>query len=227
METEKHKWLKRIALQFLREKGMQVVCKEVPIGKLNADTLGLNIKRKEIRIIECKQDINDYKKGKIKLNQNTGYIQYCHYLYIICPTNLIPITDVDPTIGLIYVNDDDTYNVIKKPVKNTKRLKSYFDTILKNTVHRLSNEVFFQDEKNFKDITDNKFNYKANIFLSAIRCPNCKHVTKELININTSTYIKCKNCKNNIDIHKAKIRHITGFNNSFIKKINELNNTAI
>ena len=64
METDQHKWLKRLALQFLKEKGCNVVCKEVPVGKLNADVLGLNMKRKEIRIIECKQDKNDYESNK-------------------------------------------------------------------------------------------------------------------------------------------------------------------
>lgn len=222
METEKHKWLKKIACQFLREKGCNVVVNESPVGKLNADTLGLNIKRKEIRICECKQDYQDYIKGKNKLNQNTGYSQYCHYLYIICPANLIKPDEVDYTLGLIYVYDDDRIEVIKKPIKNTKRLKSFFNTILKNAVHRLSNEVFFKDEKQYKDPTENKFSKNANIYFSAIRCPQCKHITKELININTTEIIKCRNCKNNIEVKKAKVRQIIGFNKKFIDKINKL-----
>ena len=222
METEKHKWLKECALKFLKEKGMNVVCKEVPVGKLNADTIGLNMKRKEIRIIECKQDHNDYIKGKSKLNQNTGYIQYCHYLYIICPENLIKKEEVDINIGLIYVNDKDETLVIKKPTKNTKRLKSYFETILRNTVHRLSNEVFYKNEKEYKDPFEGKFSKNANIYYAAIRCKQCKHVTKALINKNSNQLIKCNYCSSDININEAKVREIIGFNKNFINKINEL-----
>ena len=222
METDRHKWLKRLALEFLKTKGCNVVCKEVPVGKLNADALGLNMKRKEIRIVECKQDINDFRKGKIKLNQNTGYIQYCHYLYIICPEGLIKPTDVDINIGLIYAKADDSLEVIKKPIKNTSRLKSYFETILKNTVHRLSNEVFYQDEKEYKDPTDNAFSRNANIFYSAIRCKYCKHVTKALIHKQLTQIIKCKNCGKDIIITESKIREIIGFNNKFITQLNKL-----
>lgn len=222
METEKHKWLKKMALKFLKEKGMNVVCKEVPVGKLSADTLGLNMKRKEIRIIECKQDYNDYKKGKSKLNDNTGYSQYCHYLYIICPIGLIKKEEVDSTIGLIYVSDDDEITVIKKPVKNTKRLKSYFETVLKNTVHRLSNEIFYKDEKEFKDPLDNKFGKNAEICYAAVRCKYCKHVTKQLINKRITESIKCNNCSQTILIRESKVREIIGFNNKFIDQINKL-----
>ena len=222
METNQHKWLKKLALQFLKEKGCNAVCKEVPVGKLNADVLGLNIKRKEIRIVECKQDINDYKKGKIKLNQNTGYSQYCHYLYIICPSGMINIKEVDPVIGLIYAKDNDEMEVVKKPIKNIKRLKHNFDTVLKNTIHRLSNEVFYKDEKEYKDVTDNKFGRNASIYYAAIRCKYCKHVTKDLINKNLTQTIKCQNCKKEINIKESKVREIIGFNQNFINKINKL-----
>ena len=224
METGKHKWLKQMALQFLKEKGMNIVCKEVPVGKLNADTLGLNMNRKEIRIIECKQDHADYIKGKSKLNQNTGYIQYCHYLYIICPENLIKAQEVNIGIGLIYVTDKDELIVVKKPVKNNSRKKSHFETILKNTVHRLSNEVYYQKEKEYKDPLDNKFSRNASIYYAAIRCKNCKHVTKELINKNINQQIKCSYCSQNINIQESKVREIIGFNNKFIDQINKLRN---
>lgn len=222
METEKHKWLKQMALRFLKEKGMNIVCKEVPVGKLNADTLGLNMNRKEIRIVECKQDHSDYIKGKSKLNQNTGYIQYCHYLYIICPENLIKVNEVDIGIGLIYVNDKDEFIVVKKPIKNNSRKKSHFETILKNTVHRLSNEVYYQNEKEYKDPLDNQFSKNASIFYAAVRCKNCKHVTKVLINKNIEQHIKCKHCSQDININESKVREIIGFNKKFIDQLNKL-----
>ena len=221
METERTKWLKKIALQFLKEKGMNAVVNEVPCGKLIADALGLNFKRREIRIVEIKQTLADYKKGKSKISMKSGYYLYAHYFYVMCPRDIIPIDLVDPGIGLIYVNDDDTYEIVKKPFKNTKRLKALFDTTLKNAIHRLSNELYYKDEKEYKDPTEYKYRRNANIFLSAIRCPSCKHVTKELINSQTKT-IKCSNCKNEINLENAKIREITGFNKKFIKRIEEL-----
>ena len=45
---------------------------------------------------------------------------------------------------------------------------------------------------------------------------------KKLINKEKSLIIKCKYCKENIDLKNTYIRDITGFNDSFIKKINKL-----
>ena len=221
METDIHKWLKKLALTFLKEKGMNIVCKETPIGKYSADALGLNMRRKEIRIIEAKQSRGDFLKAKCKLQNDAGYYLYAHYTYIICPENLIKPEEVASNIGLLYAKIDDTVEVVKRPVKNTHRLKSLFDTVLRNAVHRLSNEVFYQDEKQYKDETDHKFSRNAKIFYSAIRCPQCKHVTKELINDNIET-IKCSYCKELIEINKTKVRIITGYNQKFIDKINKL-----
>ena len=221
METDTHKWLKKIALQFLREKGMQAVCKEVQFKVGIADCCGINFKREEVRIVECKATKQDYLRDKKLLNLYSSYFPECHYFYIICPENVIPTELIAPGIGLIYVNDKDEYKIIKKPFKNTKRLKTMFKTTMKHLIHRLSNELYFKDEKQYIDETKEKYKRSANIYLAAIRCPKCKHVTKELIASKTET-VKCSHCKQFIDIKNTKVRLITGYNNKFLERIDEL-----
>ena len=82
--------------------------------------------------------------------------------------------------------------------------------------------IYYFDNLENKDNTKGKFKRNAKIFYSSIRCPKCKHITKELINKEKSLIIKCKYCKENIDLKNTYIRDITGFNDSFIKKINKL-----
>ena len=60
METDTHKWLKRIGLKFLKEKGMNAVCNEVPFKCGISDCCGLQYKRKECRVVECKATLEDY-----------------------------------------------------------------------------------------------------------------------------------------------------------------------
>jgi hypothetical protein len=63
--------------------------------------------------------------------------------------------------------------------------------------------------------------------LISVRCPACRKATKELINKDFTGTIKCaqKGCIGEIDLSKAKIREVTGFNNAFINKINKLKGT--
>jgi ribosomal protein S27E len=223
LETDTHKWLKRIALQFLREKGQDVVVNEVPFKCGIADALGLNYKRKEVRVVECKATKQDYVRDKKLLwNSKYNYYSESHYFYIMCPTDIIPKELVAPGVGLIYVNANDEYEIVKKPVKNTARLKTLFETTLRKAIKRISNELFYKDEKSYKDITEGKYSSKADVILAAIRCPNCKHVTKELIHRSKTSEVKCKHCKEIIHVKEAKVREITAYNQTFINKINKL-----
>lgn len=144
-----------------------------------------------------------------------------HYFYIICPENVISKDQVIDGIGLIYAKANDEYYVVKSPKKNT-RLKTRFDTTLKNAIIRLSNELYYQNEKNYKDPTNDAFSRSADIYYSAVRCPKCKHVTKELISRKKTKAIKCSNCKAVIQLDTAKVREIMGFNKKFINKIKKL-----
>lgn len=60
METETHQWLKEMGLKFLKEKGMQLVCREVPFKCGISDCCGLQYKRKECRVVEAKATLQDY-----------------------------------------------------------------------------------------------------------------------------------------------------------------------
>ena len=223
MESDTHKWLKRIALQFLKEKGQDVVVNEVPFKCGIADACGLNYKRKEVRVIEAKATVKDFSRDKkLFWDDKYNYRSECHYFYIICPKLIIMPSEVPYGTGLIYVNDDDTYEIIKKPIKNTKKLKTLFETTLKKAIHRLSNELYYKDEHLYKDKTEGKYSKNAEILFAAIRCPKCKHVTKDLIHKEKTKEVKCKHCKEMIKIEKAKVREITGFNKTFINKIRKL-----
>ena len=222
MESEAHKWLKEIGCKFLKEKGMNVIAREVSIKCGDCDVCGLNFKRKEVRIVECKQSLQDYIRDKKLFDLQTSYYPECHYFYIICPENVIPVEKVVDGIGLIYVKPNDEYYIVKKPVKNKSRLKTLFDSTLKRAVHRLSNEVYYRNEKEYKDATEEKYKRKAEIYFSAVKCPYCKHVTKDLIHIHKSMSIKCKHCKKDIIIKDANVRYITGYNQTFISRLQKL-----
>ena len=222
METDTHKWLKRIGLQFLKEKGMNVVVNEVPFKCGISDCCGLQYKRKECRIVEAKATYEDYKRDQKLFNLETSYFPECHYFYIICPENIIMTDQIIDGIGLIYVYPNDEYKLIKKPKKNANKLKTRFDTTLREAIKRLSNELYYKEEANYKDPTNNAFARSADIFYSAVRCPNCKHVTKELISRHKTKSIKCKNCKAEICLESAKVREIIGFNKTFIAKLKKL-----
>ena len=67
-----------------------------------------------------------------------------------CPTNVIKKEDVLKEIGLLYVDENDNVTVIQKPKKNTK-LKTRFDTVLKNSIRSITNDLVFK----FYDINSN------------------------------------------------------------------------
>jgi hypothetical protein len=225
IEGEVHKHLKHIALYYLKKLMTDLVANEVDFKNAYsiADAVGLNLKRREIRVIECKATHADFIRD-IKLYGNkTSYFLHAHYSYIMCPTDIISQDEIPYGYGLLYVDEYDNITIVKKPVKNTARLKTLFDTTLKRTARALTNTFLYHEQnKENKDETQGKFSRNANIILIAVRCPNCKKYMKELINKNVTKEVVCK-CKSKINLEKAKIREITGFNNTFIKKINKLN----
>jgi DNA-directed RNA polymerase subunit RPC12/RpoP len=222
METETHKWLKKIALEFLREKVSDLIVNECSFKCGISDAVGLNYKRKEVRVVECKAVKSDYLRDKKLFNLNKSYYAESHYFYIMCPENVIMPEDVIPGIGLIWVDEYGKYTLVKKPIKNTKKLRTLFDTTLKLAIKRLSNELYFAEEKQYKDLTNEQFSKRADIYLISAICPKCRHATRELISKENTKEIKCNHCKTNIILEKAKVREISGFNNKFIKRMKEL-----
>lgn len=222
-ETETHKFLKKTALEFLREKCVDVVVNECPFKCGNSDAVGLNYKRKEVRVVECKAVKSDYLRDKKLFTLDRSYYAESNYFYIMCPREVIQPSEVISGIGLIWVDEYGNYELIKKPIKNTKKLKTLFDTTLKQAIKRMSNELFFADSKQYRDPTDGKFDRNADIYLVSTICPKCRHATRELISKTNTKEIKCSKCKETIILEKARVREISGFNKKFIKKISELN----
>lgn len=222
-ETETHLFLKKIALQFLREKVTDVVVNEVEFKCGTSDAMGLNYKRKEVRVVECKAVKSDYMRDKKLFTLDKSYYAEAHYFYIMCPREVIKPEDVIHGIGLIWVDEYGKFELVKKPTKNTKKLKTLFDTTLKYAVKRMSNELFFADSKQFKDPTDGKFDRNADVYLVSAICPKCRKATRELISKTKTKEIQCSKCKETIVLDKARVRDISGFNKTFINKINKLN----
>jgi hypothetical protein len=144
-EGDIHKSLKKQALFYLKDKVIDVVADEVKFKNINciADAVGINLKRKEIRIIECKATREDFFRDKKLFDEKTTYHKHAHYVYILCPNNLIQADEIPSGYGLLYQNGD-SISVIKKPVKNNGGLKTRYDTTLKRSVRRLTNKVIYQ-----------------------------------------------------------------------------------
>ncbi|MNJ90018.1 hypothetical protein D3C87_76090 [compost metagenome] len=229
-EGEIHKNLKKLALYFLKQKVTDLVANEVEFANAwsVADAVGLNLKRREVRVIEVKATKGDFTRDTKLFGDKTSYFYHAHYSYIMCPENVIKPEEVPYGYGLIWVDENDVCIMVKNPIKNTARLKTLFDTTLKRTARSLTNTFLYHEEnKENKDETAGKFSRNAVVKLISVRCPVCKKATKELINKDFNGFIKCsqKSCIGTIDLSKAKIREVTGFNNAFINKINKLKGT--
>lgn len=145
-EGQMHKKLKAYALKFLKEKVTDLVCSEVKYKNIRsiADSIGLNLKRKEIRIVEAKATKQDFVRDKKLFDIEKSYYKHCHYFYIICPENIIQLEDVPKEYGLLWLTDNNEIIVKRSPKKYTGRLKTMFDTSLKNTIKSLTNDYLFQ-----------------------------------------------------------------------------------
>jgi hypothetical protein len=144
-EGKVHKHLKLVAMAFLKKHCVDIVSLETKFRNLRSisDACGLNMKRKEVRVIEVKATREDYLRDKKLLKLETSYFPHCHYFYIMCPTNVIDKTEVVDGIGLIYVDENDKMTIVKKPKKN-KTLKTRFETTLKNSVRSITNDLVFK-----------------------------------------------------------------------------------
>lgn len=145
-EGDIHKKLKIVGMQFLKSKVTDVIAREVKYKNMRsiADVVGLNIKRKEVRVIEVKASKADYTRDKKLLDPDLSYYKHCHYFYIMCPEDIIQLTDVPKEYGLLWVNLETNQITIKRnPTKYTGRLKTLFDTSLKNAVKANTNDLLF------------------------------------------------------------------------------------
>ena len=215
-----HKELKDIAMRWMKKQVTDIVCPEVEFKNIKciADVVGINFKRKEVRVIEIKSTRSDFIRDKKLFEEKTTYFYHSHYCYIMCPKNIINIDDIPYGYGLLWVDEYENIIIIKRPIKNKQKLKTMFETTLKNTAKKLTNLLLFSKEnKEHKDETDGFFDKRSKIKMISIKCISCKKQVKDLINIEKNKAIHCK-CGAILDLESNKYREITGFNKSFLKK---------
>ena len=223
-EGEMHAHLKKLGLEFLKKKITDLAANECKFRNLRsiADVVGINLKREEVRIIECKATKEDFTRDTKLINVDKSYYKHCHYFYIFCPEGVIDLKDIPKEYGVLYLDSYDQIIIARMPKKYTGRLKTQFKTSLKNSCRANTNKIVFQNENKInKDLTNHKYERNSKIKLISTKCPSCKKTERYLINV-INKNIKCSLCSGEIDLTKAKIREITGFNKKFIDEINKL-----
>jgi hypothetical protein len=140
-----HKRLKIVALAFLKRQCIDIVSTETKfrIMRSVSDACGINLKKKEVRVIEVKASLSDYRRDLKLFKLERSYYPHCNFFYIMCPTGVIKKEDVLKEFGLIYVDEDNNISVIQKPTKN-KKLKTRFETTLKNSCRSITNDLVFK-----------------------------------------------------------------------------------
>jgi hypothetical protein len=140
-----HKRLKAAGMRFLKEKCTDVIAREVKYKNFRsiADVVGINLKRREVRVIECKAVKSDYDRDKKLLDLDQSYYKHCSYFYIMCPTGIINLDDVPKEYGLLWVNENNEVEIKRNAKKYTGRMKTMFDTSLKNTIKACTNDLLF------------------------------------------------------------------------------------
>jgi Zn ribbon nucleic-acid-binding protein len=224
-EGKVHKHLKQVALRWLKFKVTDLVGAEVKFHNAYsvADAAGVNLKRKEVRIIEVKSSKADLKRDDKLFKKPTSYYYHAHYSYIMCPEGVLDKNDIPKYFGLLYVDDYDNVEVIKNPTKNKGRLKTYFKTTLRRTARALTNDKIFSKENiESYDRTNGHYKRKAKLWLIRTRCPDCKKHPKILIHEDNTNIVECPKCGTEIDLDKAKVNKVSGYNKKFIKQANNL-----
>ena len=161
MEGPIHKKLKAVGMKWLKEKCVDIAAREVKYKNMRsvADVVGINLKRKEVRILEAKATRADYIRDKKLMDLDKSYYKHCNYFYIICPKDVLQLDDVPKEYGLLWVDLDTLEIEIKRnPRKYTGRLKTLFNTSLKNCVKTITNDLLFHYVyPEYNIVVENKF----------------------------------------------------------------------
>lgn len=146
MEGTVHKHLKMVACAFLKKMCVDLVAEEIKYKNIKsiADVGAINLKRKEVRIVEVKATLNDFLRDKKLFDIEKSYFRHCNYFYIMCPYGVIPLDKIPKEYGVIYVENASNIPIImRKPTKNNI-LKTRFDTSLKNICRATTNCLIFK-----------------------------------------------------------------------------------
>lgn len=226
MESIVHKHLKNLSLYWLKEKMKDLCANEVRLyvrrKKMKADALGINMKRKEARVIEVKATRSDFLRDDI-LHSECGYYAIADYAYIMTPTNLLAVEELPKGYGLLEVDEYDNITVKRKPVRNPKRTLT-LETLIKRTGRAATNAVLFQElSKETKDGTKGAFEKEATVHLISATCPTCKKRHTYLVNIEQEEVLcSARGCGEPIPLNKAKKHIITAYNQAFFERLSIL-----
>lgn len=145
-EGEMHKKLKDIGMIWLRTRCIDLVSKEVKYKNMRsiADVVGINYKRKEVRIIECKASREDYFRDKKLMDLTQSYYMHCQYFYILCPENILNINDVPKEYGLLWLMPNNEIIVKRNPTKYTGKTKTQLQTSIKRCSRSLTNNMVYK-----------------------------------------------------------------------------------
>ncbi len=226
MESTLHKHLKSLSLYWLKEKMTDLCANEVKLyvrrKKLKADALGINLKRKEARIIEVKATRADFLRDKI-LHSEHGYYTIADYAYVMAPTGLINAAEIPKGYGLLEVDPFDNITVKRNPVRNPKRALT-LETLIKRTGRAATNAVLFQElSRETKDVTKGLFAKEAKVQLINATCPACKKRHTYLVTVK-QTEIRCiqSKCDKIIPLDHARKHIITSYNDAFFEQMKTL-----
>lgn len=141
-----HKKLKDVGMIWLRQHCIDLVAKEVKYKNIRsiADVVGINLKRKEVRIIECKATKTDYIRDTKLMDIDKSYYKHCQYFYILCPENILQLKDVPTEYGLLWMDHNNEIIVKRNPKKYNDKLKTQFQTSLKRTCRALTNNMIYK-----------------------------------------------------------------------------------
>lgn len=227
MESTVHKHLKTLSLYWLKEKMTDLCANEVKLyvrrKKMKADAVGINLKRKEARIIEVKATRSDFLRDDILHHENSGYYAVADYAYIMTPEGLLDPGELPKGYGLLEVDQFDNIKVKRKPVRNPKRGLT-LETLLKRTGRAATNAVLFQElSRETRDATKGTFEKEATVHLISATCPSCKKRHPYLVAIKQKE-VSCsvKKCQHLIPLDKARKHIMTAYNETFYKSLTSL-----
>ena len=144
-EGELHARLKVVAMAFLKRACVDLVSAEAKFRNMRSrsDVCAVNLKRKEVRVVEVKATRADYLRDKKLFKLETSYYPHCTYFYLMTPPGVVLPEEVPKEVGLLVVDEANGVTVARRPVKNGGKLKTRFETTLKNVCRALTNDYLF------------------------------------------------------------------------------------
>jgi len=154
-DNSKSKNIESSLIMYLYEKGHSPISSKVKIcGLQECDVISVS-KSDYIYEYEIKISRQDFKRDFLKekhnhiLNENFTYIRkkqqffrVCNYFNYVVPKGLVSVEEVPDYAGLIYINEDFTFDIIKKP-KLLHKVKAD-SGFIRQLAHNLSCKLIFK-----------------------------------------------------------------------------------